>query len=246
MQQTEISNRILQSLKRQDFELLAPHLEEVEMPSRFSIARPDTLLEYVYFPNSGIGAVMSVLPDGMKAEAGMFGSEGFVPTSTIIGDTVVPYLIEMQVAGRGYRIPVDRMLAATEKSTSLQVPFIKFMHVFTVQVSYTALANAKFRVEKRLARWILMCQDRVKTDLLEITHDYIAFLLGIRRPSVTTALHILEGHKLIRSNRGTIVVINRNGLERFAAGCYGLPEREFERLFGGGGSHAIIKPLISD
>jgi hypothetical protein len=120
------------------------------------------------------------------------------------------------------------------------------MHVFTVQVSYTALANAKFRVEKRLARWILMCQDRVKTDLLEITHDYIAFLLGIRRPSVTTALHILEGHKLIRSNRGTIVVINRNGLERFAAGCYGLPEREFERLFGGGGSHAIIKPLISD
>lgn len=232
MQKTQMSNRILRSLSDDDFELLAPHLEEVNMPSRYTIARPDKLLEHVYFPNSGIGAVMSVLPDGKKAEAGMFGSEGFVPTSTVIGDRVVPYLIEMQVAGHGYRISVDRMREATEMSATLQVPFIKFMHVFAVQVSYTALANAKFRVEKRLARWILMCHDRVKADVLEITHEYIAFLLGIRRPSVTTALHILEGHKLIRSNRGTIIVINRRGLERFAAGCYGLPEREFERLLG--------------
>ncbi|MFS2152668.1 Crp/Fnr family transcriptional regulator [Rhizobium sp. Rhizsp42] len=234
MQKAQMSNRILRSLSDQDFKLLAPYLEEVEMPSRFPIARPDTLLEYVYFPDSGIGAVISVLPDGKKAEAGMFGSEGFVPTSTVIGDTVVPYLIEMQVAGRGYRISVDRMREATERSATLQIPFIKFMHVFAVQVSYTALANAKFRVEKRLARWILMCHDRVKADVLEITHEYIAFLLGIRRPSVTTALHILEGHRLIRSNRGTIVVVNRGGLERFAAGCYGLPEREFERLLGAG------------
>lgn len=234
MQKAQMSNRILRSLSDQDFKLLAPYLEEVEMPSRFPIARPDTLLEYVYFPDSGIGAVMSVLPDGKKAEAGMFGSEGFVPTSTVIGDRVVPYLIEMQVAGRGYRIAVDRMREATEQSATLQIPFIKFMHVFAVQVSYTALANAKFRVEKRLARWILMCHDRVKADVLEITHEYIAFLLGIRRPSVTTALHILEGHKLIRSNRGTIIVVNRRGLERFAAGCYGLPEREFERLLGAG------------
>jgi len=232
MHKAQISNRILRFLSDQDFELLAPYLEAVEMPSRYQIARPDTLLEYVYFPDSGIGAVMSVLPDGKKAEAGMFGSEGFVPTSTIVGDTVVPYLIEMQVAGRGYRISVDKMRAATEKSATLQIPFIKFMHVFAVQVSYTALANAKFRVEKRLARWILMCQDRVTTDFLQITHEYIAFLLGIRRPSVTTALHILEGLKLIRSNRGAVNVIDREGLERFAAGCYGLPEREFERLLG--------------
>ena len=77
-----------------------------------------------------------------------------------------------------------------------------------------------------------MCQDRVTTDFLQITHEYIAFLLGIRRPSVTTALHILEGLKLIRSNRGAVNVIDREGLERFAAGCYGLPEREFERLLG--------------
>ncbi|MFK0334408.1 Crp/Fnr family transcriptional regulator [Rhizobium sp. NPDC090275] len=234
MKKSQMSNRILRSLSYQDFALLAPYLEEVELPSRYPIARPDTLLEYVYFPESGIGAVLSVLPDGKKAEAGMFGSEGFVPTSTIIGDTLVPYLIEMQVAGRGHRIPVERMRAVNNSSATMQVPFIKFMHVFAVQVAYTALANAKFQVEKRLARWILMCQDRLTADQLEITHEYIAFLLGVRRPSVTTALHILEGLKLIRSNRGTIIVINRKGLERFAAGCYGLPEREFERLLGAG------------
>jgi len=236
------SNRILRSLSEADFGLLKPFLEEVEMPSRYQIALPDTLLEHVYFPDSGIGAVMSVLSDGKKAEAGMFGSEGFVPTSTIIGDRVVPYLIEMQVAGRGYRIPVDKMREATEQSTTLQVPFIKYMHVFAVQVSYTALANAKFRVEQRLARWILMCHDRVTTDVLVITHEYIAFLLGIRRPSVTTALHVLEGHKLIRSNRGTIIVVNRLGLECFAAGSYGLPEREFDRLLGANDSDADVAP----
>ncbi|WP_246737794.1 MULTISPECIES: Crp/Fnr family transcriptional regulator [Rhizobium] len=232
LDEIDISNRMLASLQDSDLALLAPHLEKVDLPSRYTIAHPDALLEHIYFPDSGIGAVMSVLPDGKRAEAGMFGREGFVPTSTIIGDTMVPYLIEMQVGGSGYRIPIDRMRDATARSSTIQLPFIKFMHVFAVQVSYTALANAKFRVEQRLARWILMCHDRVRSDTLEITHEYIAFLLGIRRPSVTTALHILEGHRLIRSNRGSIVVINRKGLERFTAGCYGLPEREFERLIG--------------
>jgi CRP-like cAMP-binding protein len=232
IRQEAIGNRMLAALKPEDFELLQPFLDEAELPAHFIIARPRAKLDYIYFPESGIGAVMTVSPGNKSAEAGMFGSEGFVPTSTIIGDDFVPYLIEMHVAGRGYRVPVEAMRITTGASSSFQVPFIKYMHVFATQVAYTALANARFQVEQRLARWILMCHDRIRSNELNITHEYISTMLGVRRPSVTTALHVLEGNRLIRSSRGAIVVLNRKGLEDFAGGSYGIPEREFERLLG--------------
>jgi len=230
--QNEVGNRMLAALMPADFTLLQPYLEKVKLPAHFEIARPRSRLEYLYFPESGIGAVMTVSPNDRSAEAGMFGSEGFVPTSTIIGDDIVPYLIEMHVAGLGYRVPIKVMRELTARSSSLQIPFIKYMHVFATQVAYTALANARYRIEQRLARWILMCHDRLRSDELDITHEYIAFMLGTRRPSVTTALHVLEGERLIRSNRGLIIVLDRKGLEEFAAGSYGIPEQEFERLIG--------------
>lgn len=231
LSQNQIGNRMLTALDRANFELIAPHLEPVEMKRHFTIAEPRKTLEHVYFPESGIGSVLAVSP-GKTSEAGMFGREGFVPTATIIGDNVVPYLIQMHVPGHGYRVPVGKMRDATLKSSTLQIPFIKYMHVFATQVSYTSLANAKFRLEERLARWILMCHDRIRSNEMSITHEYIALLLGVRRPGVTTGLHILEGLNLIKSTRGSILIIDREGLEAYAGGSYGVPEHEFERLIG--------------
>ncbi len=231
--QTQISNRMLTALEPQDFALLAPHLERVDLPAQFCIAEPRKKLDHVYFLETGIGAVMTVSTNGQTAEAGMFGWEGFVPTATIVGDDEVPYRVEINVAGSGYRVPIEAMRQATMQSTSFQVPLIKYMHVFATQVAYTALANIRYLLDQRLARWILMCHDRLRSDEMAITHDYIALMLGARRPGVTTSLHVLEGHRLIRSVRGSIVVLNRAGLEKFAAGSYGVPEEEFERLIGG-------------
>lgn len=232
VKQEDITNQMLTALDPADFELLVDYLEQVEMATNFRIAEPRKTLEHVYFPESGIGSVMAVSRSGKTSEAGMFGREGFVPTATIIGDNIVPYLIEMHVPGRGYRIPVEKMRDATLKSSTLQIPFIKYMHVFVTQVSYTSLANAHFRLEERLARWILMCHDRLRSNEMAITHEYIALLLGVRRPSVTTALHVLEGLHLIRSTRGVISVLDRAGLEDYSGGSYGVPEDEFERLIG--------------
>ena len=162
----------------------------------------------------------------------MFGWEGFVPTATIIGDNVVPYVVEMNIAGSGYRVPIEAMRQATMKSSTFQVPLVKYMHIFATQVAFTALANIRYLLEQRLARWILMCHDRLRSDEMAITHEYIALMLGARRPGVTNALHVLEGHRLIRSLRGSVVILNRAGLEAFAAGSYGVPEQEFERLIG--------------
>jgi len=232
IEKTGVRNRILKALSDDDFSLVAPHLDLVPMPNRFKVASPGQPLDYLYFPESGIGAVMSLTPNGESSEAGMFGVEGFVPTSTIIGDNLVPYDIEMKVGGAGYRMPIRMIAELMAKSASLHVPFVKYMHVFAVQVAFTALANARFTIDQRLARWILMCQDRIGHDTLEITHEYIAMLLSTRRPSVTNALHVLEGERLIRSSRGIVAVVNRKGLERFSRGCYGVPEHEFERLIG--------------
>ncbi|MBB3660125.1 CRP-like cAMP-binding protein [Rhizobium sp. BK650] len=230
--QAQISNRVLSALEPPDFALLAPYLARVDLPSQFQIAKPREKLDYVYFPESGIGAVMAVSSTGQTAEAGMFGREGFVPTATIIGDDVVPYVVEMNIAGSGYRVPIEAMRQATMKSSTFQVPLVKYMHVFATQVAYTALANSRYLLEQRLARWVLMCHDRLDSDEMAITHDYIALMLGARRAGVTTALHVLEGHRLIRSLRGSVVILNRAGLEAFAAGSYGVPEQEFERLIG--------------
>ena len=232
MRQDLISNKMLSALAPEDFQLLAPHLEQVELETHFNIAKPGEKLEFVYFPESGIGTVMAVSPDGRTTEAGMFGREGFVPSSTIIGDDVVPYFIEMNVSGAAYRLPITAMRDATLASPTLQIPMIKYLHIFACQVAYTSLANSKFSVEERLARWLLMCHDRLQANEMNITHNYIAFLVGVRRPGITTALHTLEGEHLIRSTRGIVTIRNRKGLEALARGSYGTPEREYKRLIG--------------
>jgi len=232
MRQDQISNKMLAALQPQDFDLIAPFLQKVDVGTHFTIAKPGEKLEYVYFLESGVGTVMAVGPDGRTTEAGMFGREGFVPSSTIIGDDVVPYFIEVNVSGTAYRLPISAMRDATLASPTLQIPLIKYLHIFACQVAYTSLANAKFTLEERLARWLLMCHDRIQANEMEITHNYIAFLVGVRRPGITTALHVLEGEHLIRSTRGIVTIRNRKGLEALAGGSYGTPEREYDRLIG--------------
>lgn len=108
----------------------------------------------------------------------------------------------------------------------------RFAQALSVQVSFTALSNAVHSIDERLARWILLCDDRIASGELAMTHEYMAVMLAVRRPSVTTAIHVLEGNGLIRAERGLITVRNRAMLEEFAGDAYGTAEREYERLLG--------------
>jgi CRP-like cAMP-binding protein len=108
---------------------------------------------------------------------------------------------------------------------------LRYAQVFLIQISQTAYANARYKVDERLARWILMSADRLGSPS-SLTHDFLAVMLGVRRPSVTDAIHILEGEGLITATRGTIEIRDRVRLEERTAGCYGIPEREYERLIG--------------
>jgi CRP-like cAMP-binding protein len=109
------------------------------------------------------------------------------------------------------------------------VALLRYVHVFMMQASQTALANGRGRLSERLARWLLMWQDRLKTRHLTVTHEFLALLLGVRRQGVTLALHELEGQGLIRGTRNRITVVDREGLLGLANGFYGVPEVEYDR-----------------
>jgi CRP-like cAMP-binding protein len=119
-----------------------------------------------------------------------------------------------------------------DKSETLRPLLLKFVQAFMVQTSHTAIANARSRIDQRLARWILMAHDRIGNDTLFLTHEFLSLMLGVRRAGVTEALQSLKRQKLIDNGRNTIVVLDRAGIVRTAGSSYGLPEKEYQRLIG--------------
>ncbi|WP_228445664.1 Crp/Fnr family transcriptional regulator [Terricaulis silvestris] len=138
----------------------------------------------------------------------------------------------VQLAGRAVRITSDDLREVLSQSTAFRQLAQRFVQVFMAQVAQTALANGRAKIEERLARWLLMAQDRLDDSNLTLTHEFIALMLGVRRPGVTDALNDLEGKGLIRSSRGALRIIDRHGLEATAGGIYGVPEAEYKRLIG--------------
>jgi CRP-like cAMP-binding protein len=147
-----------------------------------------------------------------------------------MGNHRSPHEAFVQLDGSARRIESNRLRQAMRESTALSTLLLHFVHVFTIQVSHTALANGRAKIEERLARWLLMMHDRIDGDEAPLTHDFIALMLGVRRPGVTDALHALEGKGLVRSTRGVIRIVDREGLEALATGIYGAPEAAYERL----------------
>ena len=119
-----------------------------------------------------------------------------------------------------------------QESETLHRLLLKYIQTFMVQTAHTAIANAHAKLPERLSRWILMAQDRVGGDDLALTHEFLALMLGVRRPGVTETLQVLSRKRLIKTGRGRILVLDRKGLERSAGGYYGVPEQEYRRLIG--------------
>lgn len=209
---------------------LAVSMEALSLPKNFVIAAKGRSIEYVYFLTSGIGSVDITTASGSMAEAGMFGREGFSPTSAAVGGEVSLFDIVMQSDGDGYRIGLHGLRSALGGDRHLERILARYIYVFAAQASYTALANAAYKINARVARWLLMCHDRVPIDDFQLTHDEVALALAVRRSSVTDALHELEGEGLIRATRGHVAIRDRKALEEFAGEAYGGPESEYNRL----------------
>lgn len=232
IQRSEIQNRLLARLTEGDFALLAAALEPIDCPRAMVISEPGEPIPYLLFPESGVISIVVQTQDGQSAEAGVVGWDGFVTSAIMLGTDRVPHRIEIQIAGRGHRISVSAFLASVAKSETLRTTFLRFAHTLGVQTAFTAASNAVHPVEERLARWLLMCHDRSASNELYLTHKFMSVMLAVRRATVTTAVHVLEGNKFISGERGYITILNRVALEEFAGDAYGGPEAEYRRLLG--------------
>jgi len=150
----------------------------------------------------------------------------------VMGDDRAPHEIVIQVAGEGLRMETGDLQTLLAERPGIRSLALAYVHAFHIQVAGTALANGRQKLEHRLARWILMSLDRLEGNEVPLTHEFVAVMLGVRRPGVTLAMHMLEDKGLVRSTRSRILVMDRDGLEALANGFYGVPEREYRRLIG--------------
>jgi len=228
--ESHFQNTLLGALGKSDFELLKSKLEWTDLAVGDVLYEPRKQVEHAYFPISGICSVIAENAQGVQIETGMIGREGFVGISIVLFADSAPSQVIVQADGRALRISRAKLLNAIRKSPSLSAKLLRFAHTFNVQVSQTALSNGHFTISQRLARWLLMCQDRVDTPEFPMTHKFLAIMLAVRRAGITDALNYLEGKKAIRSMRGRIIILNRGTLEEMAGGSYGVPEQEYKRL----------------
>jgi CRP-like cAMP-binding protein len=227
------TNLIVARLSQDDVALLEPRLTRVELTPRQVLANADIPIDYVYFPENGIASVVEVFSDGGECEVGLIGYEGLSGIPLVLGVDRTPCRVYMQVNGTtALRITTADFLQSMHQSFSLSATLYNYAHVVSVQAANTAAVNARFDIPTRLARWLLMCHDRVTDDDLALTHDMIAIMLGVRRPGVTVALQNIEATGAISVHRGRTTVVNRVALERLATGAYGMSEKEYQRLLG--------------
>jgi CRP-like cAMP-binding protein len=221
-------------MPREDFAALQPHLEPVDLPLRQVLIEPHQPIEHVYFPEGGYSSIVTNGGGEGRIEIGIIGREGLVGVPVVLGVSRVPFQFFMQNAGGGLRLSTPDLEEVIDERPSVHRLLLRYAHALNIQTSGTAFANANHTLEMRLARWLLMCHDRVDGDDIEITHEFMAMMLGVRRAGVTTTLHVLEGNGLIRSTRGLVTVRDRAKLEELADDAYGLPEAEYDRLMAEG------------
>ena len=219
-------NRILSRLSRQDLALLEPHLEAVDLPVRKPLEARRKRIDQVYFIESGFASVVANGTSKPSIEVGIIGREGMTGLAIILGSDRAQHATYIQVAGKGLRISAARLREADERSNTLHRAMLRFVHAFLAQTTTTALANGRSKIEERLARWLLMANDRINGDDVPLTHEFLSLMLGTHRPGVTIAVQALEKAGLITTRRSHITIVDRKALEKSSNGTYGRPNDE--------------------
>ena len=213
-------NVLLSSIPDDEYRVLRPLLEPVNLPRYLILNDAGEQIEFVYFLNQGMTSLVVVTHDGESVEVGVVGREGVVGVSVIAGVNRGAFRGIMQIPGEGVRISVDQVKEILPSIPELQRRAHHFVLLQSLQVGQVAACNRLHEVDQRLARWLLMCQDRVESPVLPLTHEFLAQMLGAGRPTVSLACARLESAGMIENRRGTLQVIDRKQLENTACECY--------------------------
>jgi CRP-like cAMP-binding protein len=225
-----LNNSILDALSVEECQLVFLHLEEVELRLGEIISQPGERIEHVYFPQSGTISIVVLMEDGAQAEVGVVGSEGMYGLPVVLGTDSAPLQAMVQLPGRALRLKASVLREELKDCGDFQKALLRYAQAFFIQTAITAACNRVHNLDGRFARWLLMCQDRAKVDDLQLTHEFIATMLGVRRAGVSVAANKLQAEGLINYSRGNIRVLDRQGLEGFSCECYEVVKREFDRL----------------
>ena len=232
LKQSDVRNGLLRAMSVDDFALLAPHLQPLTTQLREDLVTANQPITECYFPEVGLASVVAG-PLGREIEVGMIGREGLVgATPVLLNSNCTPQTIYIQISGKILSITTPALLDSVKRSPSLQWLLLCYVQTFLVQVTQTAYAQATLGLESRLARWLLMCHDRVDGDEILVTHEFLSVMLGVQRAGVTLALQNLEGAGRIKSRRKRVQILDRERLEALTDGIYGVPEAEYQRLIG--------------
>lgn len=222
LDQISIGNQLISDLSPADFALLAPHMVRINLPRAFELSAPGTDMIYCWFPENCIASMVAMTREGHEAEIAIVGREGMTDMAIFLGSKTSPLRCFIQIPGYGLRVPSSAIVDAYRQSEAVRVKFNFFAYNMMYQIAHTALANAAFPVERRLARWILLCNDRLDGDEVAMTHEFLSVMLNVRRAGVTLALRSLQNKGFLQTGRGSIQIIDRKGLEGFAGDAYSI------------------------
>ena len=215
-----LKNRLLAALPQADFERLRTDLRPVSLPLRQVLYEPGDEIEHLYFVEEGLCSILTIMTDGATVETGMIGNDGLVGISAILDSGKSPDQVIVQVPGAAQQINAAEFRAAFNQSEHIRRVVLRFIQDLLMVNAQTAACNRLHSIEQRSARWMLMACDRVGSDSIPLTHEFLAQMLGVGRSGVTLVAGELQRSGLIRYRHGRIAILNREGLEAAACECY--------------------------
>ena len=224
-----ITNQILPSLPRKECDFILSKLVFVSLRLYDLLQEAGQPIRYCYFPNTAMASILNVMNDGKSVEVGLAGSEGFVGIPLIAGFRTSVTRIVVQAEGTALRANADDLQSALRSCPKLLAALLRYSQEAMMEVTQIAACNRLHSVEERLARWLLMTQDRIGLQELPLTQEFLSQMLGTRRSSVSVAAETLQKAELIRYNRGHVSVVNREALENASCECYGVIRRQLEK-----------------
>jgi CRP-like cAMP-binding protein len=222
------ANKILANLPDDEFEQIRPKLRAVSFPIGEILYLPEQKIEHAYFVERGVVSLLAALEDGSTVEAGVIGPEGVAGISVILGANSTPNQALTQSDVEALRISAADLVTEFRKNGKLHDSLLRFVHTMFSQVTQTAACNRLHTLDQRLARWLLMIQDRVNGNKFTLTQEFLSRMLGVRRAGVTVAANDLRHSGMIDYHRGDIVIVNRQGLETVSCECYRIVKQEYD------------------
>jgi len=228
--QHAFKNRILASIPAPEMKRLFTHLSPLTLELGKTLCDVGEPIDTVYFLEEGICSIVVTMVDGNTVEVGITGRDGFVGVPAILGTGHAPNRAYMQIPGHGFKVKAKTLREQSEQSSGLRLALLRGVQGLLTQTAQTAACNRVHGLEERLARWLLMCRERVQSDRIAITHEFLAMMLGTRRTSVTVAAGILQSASLIAYSRGNVTIRDYAGLKDAACECYPIIHDEYVRL----------------